>query len=83
MPNSHLSRPFARVAIGAALLCATGLAAANQCRGVAENACAADSACTWVGSYTRKDGLTVNGYCRQRSDRKSEQTASAAGTDGR
>lgn len=68
-----------------ALLAAAGLAmsvthasAASQCKGLLENACLADGDCTWVTSYTRKDGRTVSSHCKLKSGRKGEQRASAA-----
>ena len=45
--------------------------AANQCKGKAEQACAADSGCAWVDSYTRKDGRTVSSHCKRRPQRSS------------
>lgn len=37
---------------------------AGQCKSLEQPACEAESACTWVGSYTRSDGREVSGYCR-------------------
>jgi hypothetical protein len=38
--------------------------AASHCKGMAENSCANDTACTWVQSYVRKDGREVRGHCK-------------------
>lgn len=46
------------------LLSAPSAFAASQCKGLIENACANDAACSWVEGYTRKDGRTVSSHCR-------------------
>ena len=41
------------------------------CKGMAEAACTADGACTWVSGYARKDGIEVRGYCRNNASKAS------------
>ncbi len=47
---------------------------AAECKGASSTACSANSACTWVSGYTRKDGSKVRGYCRSKG--KSGSTSS-------
>lgn len=66
-----------RTGLLACLLLGAPLAgAASQCKGMPENACAGDSACTWVASYTRKDGRTVNGHCKLRRGKQAANVSS-------
>lgn len=39
-------------------------AAETQCKQMAQPECMAQSACSWVGGYVRKDGREVSAYCR-------------------
>ena len=67
-----------RTGLLACLLLGAPLAgAASHCKGMPENACASDAACTWVASYTRKDGRTVSGHCRLRAGKKPVNVSSA------
>jgi hypothetical protein len=59
----------------AATLTAGSAVAAEQCKGLAQDICAVDSACSWVDSYTRKDGRTVNGHCKSRPAGKTDGSA--------
>ena len=65
-------RWFLTGAIAAGLLLAGAQApvAANECKGLEQNACAANAACLWVDPYERKDGVKVKGYCRVKSPTK-------------
>ncbi len=72
-------RHFLHASLLACLLLNTSLAgAASQCKGVPENACASDAACTWVASYTRKDGRTVSGHCKLRRGKQAVNVSSAS-----
>ena len=62
---------------GAALLLSPSLGAASECKGKAQDACAATEACTWVEGYTRKDGRAVSSYCRTAGTRKPADEAKA------
>lgn len=44
------------------------------CNGMSEMLCGQASTCSWVGTYTRKDGRVVNGYCRT-TNKKSHMKA--------
>ena len=71
-------RPVLRTGLLACLLLSASLAgAASQCKGMPENACASDAACTWVASYTRKDGRTVSGHCKLRRGKQAVNVSSA------
>ena len=70
----HLVRPGLLACL---LLSAPLVGAASHCKGMPENACASDTACAWVASYTRKDGRTVSGHCRLRAGKKPVNVSSA------
>jgi hypothetical protein len=61
-------------AVAAALLGATmvslPVAAANQCKGLSENSCAANSTCSWIEGYVRTDGRSVSSHCKSRPGKK-------------
>jgi len=42
-------------------------AAAGQCKGLDETVCKESQDCTWVSSYTTKNGNSVSAYCRSTS----------------
>ena len=44
---------------------------AADCKGLEKNQCDSNGSCTWVDSYTRKDGVKVDGYCRKKGGKKS------------
>jgi hypothetical protein len=50
--------------------------AASQCKGLPQESCSADPACTWVNAYTRKDGRQVSAYCRNAPGKKVERQSS-------
>lgn len=52
------------VTAGALLVLSPFAGAASQCKGMSEQACASESACSWVQGYTRKDGRTVSSHCK-------------------
>ena len=60
--------------IALALLTSGQATAASQCKGLANATCTANSACGWVQSYERKDGKTVNAFCRTKA-KSSKSTA--------
>ncbi len=67
-----------------ALFCALSVnasvvAAASQCKGMAQSACSSEAACRWVDGYTRKDGRSVSAHCRLNGGRKAGDEASAGG----
>lgn len=51
--------------------------AASQCSGLTEQSCAAAGECRWVGSYVRKDGREVAGYCRSDGQTRRDGQAQA------
>lgn len=60
----------------------TALAAApavadNACKSMSQQACDGSSQCSWVKSYTRKDGREVAAYCRAKPAAKSTADGSA------
>ncbi|TVQ87989.1 MAG: hypothetical protein EA400_09855 [Chromatiaceae bacterium] len=66
-PAAALGALFS-VALGTLL--ATSPVLASECKGLEQEACQANEACTWVDSYERKDGRVVRGYCRLRGGRQ-------------
>jgi hypothetical protein len=54
-----------------ALMAMQGPASAADCKGLEKNQCESNDSCTWVDSYQRKDGVKVNGYCRNKGGKKS------------
>lgn len=77
----HFAIPsLSRLAI--VLCCALGanvslVSAASQCKGIDQNACAANGGCRWVDGYTRKDGRSVSAHCRLNRSGKAPGQASA------
>jgi hypothetical protein len=57
-------------ALFGALTLSLPAAAASQCKGLSENSCAADSACTWIEGYVRTDGRSVSSHCKSRPGKK-------------
>jgi hypothetical protein len=61
-------RNLSRVGLMTVALLSSGhVAAASQCKGLDTKACGANASCGWVQSYERKDGRTVNAFCRTKS----------------
>lgn len=61
------SRPLAFAAmLAVALLAQTPslVNAKSACQGLEQSVCTGKASCTWVGGYTRSDGIEVSGYCR-------------------
>jgi len=65
-------RTSAAVAVAATtfMLLQTPVSAA-ECKGMEKNKCESNGSCTWVDSYQRKDGVKVDGYCRNKGGKKS------------
>ena len=40
-------------------------AADSHCKGLAQAQCGTTAGCGWVDTYTRKDGRSVEGYCKK------------------
>lgn len=38
----------------------------SSCKGKAKSQCEGDNDCTWVDGYKRKDGVSVDAYCRSK-----------------
>ena len=53
--------------IAVALLTSSQASAASQCKGLESASCSTNAACSWVQSYERKDGRTVNAFCRTKA----------------
>lgn len=53
-------------------------AAAAECKGQSQSACAATASCAWVDSYTTSSGKTINGYCRAKTGGKEAKAAPSA-----
>ena len=50
-----------------AILSSSQVSAASACKGLDNKSCAEQSSCGWVQSYERKDGRTVNAFCRTKA----------------
>ena len=61
LTSTHIPRAAVILAIS---LSAPIAGAASHCKGIGESACASDTSCTWVQSYTRKDGRQVKSHCK-------------------
>ena len=70
MSYSHFIRTFVFAATATVAVSLSATAAASQCKGLVENACSADTQCTWVDGYTRKDGRAVTAHCRKSPNNK-------------
>ena len=72
MKIQHALRKSAAVAIAATtfMLLQSPVSAA-ECKGMEKNKCESNGSCTWVDSYQRKDGVKVDGYCRNKGGKKS------------
>lgn len=46
-------------------------AARTTCKGMIEDACSTSNACTWISGYERRDGVKINGYCRNKPRKSS------------
>jgi len=42
-------------------------AAESACKGLANNACSGNSACSWVKAYKTKKGKEIAGFCRKKA----------------
>ena len=65
----------------------TGSVIAAECKGSSKSSCSANSSCTWVKGYSKKDGAKVRGYCRSKGksgdarDKKSKDKKSKKSKD--
>ena len=66
------------LAMTAALTLVSQSTFAAECKGMEKSSCERQSACTWVDSYKRKDGVQVNGYCRGKGGKKSSSSSSSS-----
>jgi hypothetical protein len=57
-------------------------AAESVCKGLEKPACGKSSACRWVEGYKRKDGKTVDGYCRANGSQKTSADPTTKGKSG-
>ncbi len=66
--KSNLNRLGIVVVIAIAMIGGTlGMSAstlAADCKGQSQAQCGSLQSCSWVDTYKRKDGRTVNGFCR-------------------
>jgi hypothetical protein len=55
-----------------ALTLSLGVASAqaeSACKGLESRPCQKDDRCSWVESYTRKDGVKVSAYCKSKPEK--------------
>lgn len=67
---------FSTALVASLLVAAPMAGAASQCKSLSQDACAANASCTWVDSYTRKDGREIQAYCRKAPVRSDKQQSS-------
>jgi hypothetical protein len=65
--------------LSVSVLTAGNVHAASACKGKEQKICLTDADCSWVNSYERSDGKTVNAFCRTKA--KKAKTASAKTAD--
>ena len=68
-----------KITLAVGLMAGFGLASmpslASSCKGQVESTCKTDASCSWVDSYSRKDGTQVKGFCRTKSAPKSTKAS--------
>jgi len=72
------------------LLAATGLLSISQfsfaaatCKGMQQDACSSENSCSWVNSYTTKNGKTITAYCRNKSNPGSKKSVPDSSSSGK
>ena len=76
MSKTLLIAAISAVFFGVASLSGTpAFAAAKACKGMAKDACAAESSCSWVKSYKNKSGKQVAAHCRAKGKTKAKAKA--------
>lgn len=60
-------RPAFALAAAALVLFSPLSFAVGECKGQAQDACNSDNSCSWINSYTTKNGKSINAYCRNKS----------------
>ena len=78
---NHLHSPrsvLSAIALTACCAWASLAGAASHCKGMEENACAADATCTWVQGYTRTDGREVSSHCKLARGKQALNVSEAA-----
>jgi spermidine/putrescine-binding protein len=74
---SKLTRAISVLMIAAtSLLLANPATAASQCKGLSSSSCSANSGCSWVDSFTRKDGVKVKAHCRTKPKKSGSSSKS-------
>ncbi|MDB4511845.1 hypothetical protein N9060_00140 [Arenicella sp.] len=63
------------------LTCPVHAADSVQCKGLENGACTTQDTCSWVEGYERKDGITVNAFCRTKAKPKTTTAASQDSED--
>ena len=58
-------------------------ASASDCKGLDEGGCKGRSSCSWISSYTTKNGNTVAAYCRSAGGKTRQDQNSRHGEQGK
>lgn len=61
----------------------SGQSVASNCKGLENTACGANTSCSWVGSYERKDGRKVNAFCRAKPAGKKSSASKLGGSQNK
>lgn len=67
--------PFHAALLAAAMITPSVSSAASPCKGLAVDACSADTQCIWVNGYARKDGRSVASHCKSKPSGKDSAMA--------
>ena len=57
-------------------LAGTSAQAESACKGLEKGPCEKNAACSWVDSFTRKDGVKVSGHCRSKPTQAGQNSSS-------
>ncbi|MFP4063670.1 MAG: hypothetical protein ACLFQ1_07195 [Halochromatium sp.] len=80
--NHQSTRYFILLAMSLSLALFSQSLFAVECKGMEKLDCERQDDCTWVGSYQRKDGIQVSGYCRSKGGKKSSSSSSTSSSSG-
>ncbi len=82
--NIHILRSMAVVLFTLMLTFPMTSHAVSSCKGKSKSSCSSDNRCSWVNSYTNKNGNKVGAFCRAKpGKRKSSNAAKASSTSAK
>lgn len=75
MTNKIIRNSIVVVSLLGGMVFSGQASAASACKGLENNACASNNACSWVEGYQRKDGRQVKSFCRAKPAGKKKVAA--------